>query len=338
MRCHSRAAGPSAWLFVAACGLGLACGGDDPTETTGAAMSASTDESGPAVIATVPVIESIVLRPANPRPGERLEVQVSSRGGNGNDIRYEYEWKVNGRSSDLHDRVFHVEGETGKGSTIEVKAVAFDGESRSEPAEAWVRIGNSPPVLHGLIIEPLREVSAGHDVAATPKASDPDGDELRFDYRWDVNGETVATEGSVLSSSHYGRGDRIAVTVTASDGQDESNQISSEAIPVVNSDPKITSTPGSFDEFGRFIYPLQVEDPDGDSNFRYRLAEGPEGMEIDIVDGTVRWTPREDQAGKHPVKVEVSDSEGGKGIQSFMVTLAFEDPTADAPPAAADAR
>ena len=46
-----------------------------------------------------------------------------------------------------------------KGSTIEVTAVARDGVNESEPARATARVGNQPPQLLQVLIEPLRDVS-----------------------------------------------------------------------------------------------------------------------------------------------------------------------------------
>jgi len=69
-------------------------------------------------------------------------------------------------------------------------------------------------------------------------------------------------------------------------------------------------------------------------------------MDLDVVDGSLTWTPTADQAGEHPVEIEVADIHGGKTTQSFVVTVGFEDEKAadaqapaqkaPAPPAATD--
>ena len=273
-----------------------------------------------------PRIESVTLEPRAPRPGERLRARVDAVDPEGQELRFEYEWKLDGaRIEGATGPSLHVRGGAGKGAVVALEVVALDpSNQRSRAGNASVRVGNSPPVIHGLVIEPLQEVTGGTDVTAIPKASDPDGDELSFDYRWDVNGSTVRNEGPTLPGSAFSRGDTIVVQVVANDGTADSDPLRSEPIPVVNAPPRITSAPGSFDDQGRFVYRVEAEDPDGDGSFRYRLLEAPPGMSLDIVDGTVSWTPREDQAGRHPVRIQVSDAQGASTTQSFVMSLDFE--------------
>lgn len=344
------------WRRLAAAGLGAAlvaaCGGGDDSQPMGQTMGGGTPQEAAAptspALDSPPTIERVTLEPRTPRPGELLRVRVEASDPEGQDVRFEYEWTVDGnRVPDATGPSLHVEGGTGKGSVIAVSVVALDpANQRSQPERATVRIGNSPPVIQGIVIEPLGEITAGRDITAVPKASDPDGDDLTYTYRWDVNGSTVQTSGAGLPGSAFSRGDTVRVTVVATDGQADSEPLRSEPIPVVNAPPRITSTPGSFDDQGRFVYHLAVEDPDGDSSFRYRLLEAPAGMDIDIVDGTVTWIPREDQAGHHPVKIQVTDPQGAQTVQSFVMNLDFADaddvastddaskPDAVAPPAA----
>ena len=327
-------------LFATA-GLALACGGDDASETTGASMDAATQpltQETSAAANSAPTIRSVTLSPKSPQPGERINVSVDASDPENQPLQMEYEWFVGERRMPTTESSFHVQGEIGKGQTIRVSVVAYDGIDRSPAASDSVRIGNSAPTLHGVRLDPDTQVTAGSDLTAIPQATDPDGDPLEYTYRWDVNGETVWRESAVLSSELIDRGDSIVVTVTASDGIDDSNELRSNPLEVVNANPVITSTPGAFDDEGRFIYPVQVEDPDGDRKFRYRLEKAPAGMEIDIVDGTVRWTPTESQAGKHAVRIQVSDASGGVVTQSFLVTLDFEDldALASTPPASAE--
>ena len=316
------------------------CGGDEESRPTGAAMS-SADESNrttsvdPA-LNEPPVVESVGLEPSQPRPGERISARVLASDPEGDPITLQYQWKVDGRVTDEIGSSLHVEGSVGKGSRIEVAVAAYDGTNRSAEQRASATVGNLPPVLHGVIIEPLGEINAGHDVVAIPKASDADGDPLSFEYRWAVNRVTVGDEGNRLAASNFERGDEITLVLTASDGMSTSEPLASDPIPVVNAAPKINSTPGGFDDLGRFTYEIEAVDPDGDSTFRYRMLDGPAGMEIDIVDGAVHWVPTESQAGRHPVKIEVKDAKGAVATQSFVMEVDFEDVPETSPAAAAE--
>lgn len=314
----------------------LACG-DEPAETTttGAAMGATEKtEAAPRsdALNSAPVIESVSVEPRTARPGETIRALVEASDPDGDDLELHYEWRLDGRVDSQATERFHVTS-AAKRSRIQVTVVASDGSEQSQPVTATARVGNLPPILQGVVIEPLGQVTAGRDVIASPRATDPDGDDVSFRYRWDVNGSTVDETGPVLSSSHYERGDSIRVIVTATDGQDDSDALRSDPIPVVNSPPKITSQPGAIGDDGVFRYTIEAEDPDGDRGFRYRLTEGPPGMDLDTVSGTLTWTPREDQAGRHNVKIEVADLKGARAQQSFVVLIEFQEPEAPAAPA-----
>jgi hypothetical protein len=276
---------------------------------------------------SAPVIEGLSLSSSAPRPGERITAQVQASDPDGDEIRIRYEWRVDGDVQSETSASLHVAGGAGKSALIEVMATVSDSHDESSQASASARIGNLPPILQGIVIEPLGEVTAGRDIVASPRAVDPDGDDLRFHYRWDVNGRTVETASAVLAAEHFKRGDSIVLTLTASDGQDESDPLRSAPIEVVNSPPRVTSKPGAFGDDGIFRYSIVAEDPDGDRGFRYRLVEGPEGLVLDVADGQVTWIPTEAQAGRHTVKLEVIDNDGASATQSFVISLGFgEDP------------
>jgi hypothetical protein len=319
-------------LTTAGCALCVACSDKHESQPTGASMggtaptAAEASTSAPSGDLRV----QVTLDPSRPRPGELLTARVDPPESAG--LRYEYEWFIDGAHSENRGPKLHVEGKTGKGSQIEVEVVGIAGDRRSMPARASARIGNLAPELRGIVIEPLGPVTAANDIVAVPKASDLDGDTIEYTYQWQVNGETVATTGNTLPAASFKRGDSIRLTVRASDGEDTS-EIQSDPFQVENAAPKITSSPGRLDEQGRFLYRVVVEDPDGSSGLQYRLTEGPAGMKIDPVDGTVRWEPNEGQAGQHPVKVEVTDRDGAIGIQSFMMEVGVEGGAAS-PPAA----
>jgi len=270
-----------------------------------------------------PVIDSVHLEPTNPRPGERITALVAATDPDGDPLEIEYRWRVDGKAVENAGRSLHVE-HTSKGAVIELTVVVSDRIDQSQPERLTTRVGNLAPRVLQVIIEPLGEVTAGRDIAARPRATDPDGDAITFRYRWTVNGNLVGGEHAALSSEHYKRGDKIELEVVATDGIDESEPLRSAEIPVVNSAPRIVSEPGQLSDSGVFSYQLQVEDADRDITFRYRLLNGPEGMDVDVVDGQVSWTPRPDQSGSHKVELEVEDMRGGRATQSFDVTISFE--------------
>ncbi len=307
----------------------IACGGsDEPAQTTGLKMgqaseathAKTTPPSGGANSA--PEITELVLRPENPRPGERLTAVVEAFDPDGDGVRLHYEWTVDGASVDNRSNEFMLK-DVEKGSWVEVSVTARDQEDSSETLEVGVMIGNRPPVLQGVVFEPLGEVSVAHDVTAAPRSYDPDGDEVEYIYSWSVNGSQVSTE-ALLSAKEFSRGDEIVLEVIAYDGDDESKPLVSDPVPVINAPPTIVSKPSGFGGES-FNYSVKAEDPDGDRNFRYHLVKGPDGMSIDSLGGTVTWVPRGDQEGNHMVEIAVEDQKGGEVRQRFELTLGLED-------------
>ncbi|MGY6553333.1 MAG: putative Ig domain-containing protein [Wenzhouxiangella sp.] len=71
-----------------------------------------------------------------------------------------------------------------------------------------------------------------------------------------------------------------------------------------------------------FSYQVIATDPapPGDV-LRYGLGVAPTGMSIDAQGGLISWTPAEEQIGKHPVLVRVSDLFGGVAVEGFEIRV-----------------
>lgn len=307
---------------IAACvALLLAgCGGAEAPQATGAPMSAAAPEAARSVNEP-PLIESVTLEPASPRAGDQVTARVRASDPEGDPLHLYYRWRLDGRSVD-GGASLHVDA-VPKGALVEVEVVARDAAGESAPATATARVANRPPVLLGVVIEPLGVVTRDQDVVAVPRARDPDGDELEFEFRWWVNGQPSEEEGATLPSERFQRGDRIELEVVASDGSERSEPLRSQPFEVENAPPRITSQPGGFTADGSFQYRLSAEDADGDSALLWRLIEGPRGMQLDGSSQLVSWRPAPQQAGEHPVVLEVRDRLGGTSRQEFSLRLDF---------------
>ncbi|MDP6981175.1 MAG: putative Ig domain-containing protein [Myxococcota bacterium] len=306
----------------------IACGGGEEAQTTGLKMgeaptpAETTTSAASNGMNSPPEISDLVLRPENPRPGERLTAVVEAFDPDGDAIRLHYEWTVDGAAVENRSNEFMLK-DVAKGAYVEVSVTARDQEDGGESMEVGAMIGNRPPVLKGVVFEPLGEVSVSYDVTAAPRSYDPDGDEVEYIYSWRVNGSEVSTE-ALLSADEFARGDKIVLEVIADDGEDESKPLVSQPVTVVNASPKIVSSPLGFGG-ERFSYTLEVEDPDGDRSFRYHLVQGPDGMSVDSLNGIVSWVPRNGQEGNHLVEVTVEDQKGGEDRQRFELTLGLEE-------------
>ncbi|MCA9167614.1 MAG: hypothetical protein KDB23_08095, partial [Planctomycetales bacterium] len=92
----------------------------------------------------------------------------------------------------------------------------------------------------------------------------------------------------------------------------------------LNQPPAITSVPRIEALAGReYQYAVDAFDPDADE-LAYRLEVKPDGM--NIVNGTISWSPNSDDVGNHEVVVVVDDQRGGTADQRFTISVV------DAPP------
>ncbi len=193
-----------------------------------------------------------------------------------------------------------------------------------------------PPLQHGVPtgLPPRIEsvsfrqgpVTASSDLRLEIHANDPDGDPVRLLTWWSINGRDLETAAPLLPQAHLRRGDMITARVVASDGGQESAPFLTEVVVVENAPPLITTFPAGFDAAGAFVYPIGAIDPDGDRSLEYHLIEGPDGMAIEPHEGTLTWLPGSDQNGRHTVRVEVRDGQGGVQHQVFDLYVRHQRP------------
>jgi hypothetical protein len=277
-----------------------------------------------------PEIARVRFVPAAPRKGEEVRVvaEVSDMQPN---IALDHVWTIGGVRQAARGPVVTLSRGV-KGDAVEVSVTAQNGTARSEPVYASTEIVNSAPVLQSVRIEAEQGLVADGEVSAIAEATDGDRDKVSFEYIWRVNGSTVPEEGSTLSTASLRHGDRIALSVVATDGWDPSDSVDAAEVALANADPVFVSSPEPAGADGVFRYRPRAEDPDGDRSLHFSLGSAPAGMTIQSVSGSIEWQPSEGQAGKHLVEVVVEDSEGGRGQQSFEVVVG-EPEAAGAPPA-----
>jgi hypothetical protein len=317
---HWRRAGASL-LALPWLGLGLGCGNEEEPKPSGPSMRSPVEKTEEVAGNRPPEIQGVRLEPRDPVPGGEVRAHVTARDPDGDRVALGFAWSVNGTrvpGSGSQIALPHVR----EGDEIEVLVTASDGQAESEPAWSTTTVANRRPILTNVRVRPFDEVARGASVVATPEASDPDGDSLRYTFEWRVNGEPVRESGPSLSTAELQRGDRIQVHVTASDEESESDRVESAVVRVANAHPEILSQPAQAGSDGVFRYAVEARDPDGDRTLRYSLRTAPDGMQIDPVLGKVKWTPRPDQAGSHDVEIVVEDSGGARTIQAFDLDVA----------------
>ncbi len=130
---------------------------------------------------------------------------------------------------------------------------------------------NGPPVIEGLYIEP-RDPEPGARASVRVDARDPDGDPIRFEYRWTRNGEPLSQQPSAALNDAV-KGDRLEVVVTASDGKSDSEPRRAST-RVANRPPRLYTVhleaPDGVRAGGTLTATPEALDPDGDElSYRY---------------------------------------------------------------------
>ncbi|HEY7727781.1 MAG TPA: putative Ig domain-containing protein [Candidatus Eisenbacteria bacterium] len=233
-------------------------------------------------------------------------------------------WKRNGsvirgaRTASLAPSFFS----RGQRISIEVTVEDPAGGAARELVAA-VDVVNTPPKITGVSLS-MNMASGTAEIDANVDSADPDGDRVSYEYGWFKNDRPFgAGAGPALAAGDLARGDRVAVEVVASDGQSTSPPVRSDALVIENFPPQFTSqpvAPRSNDE--AFRYQATAVDRDGDP-LRYELVSAPDGMTLQ-PDGLIVWPlPAQDQRkGEYPVRLKVTDPNGGASIQEFSIPLA----------------
>lgn len=320
-------------VVCAAGALALAACGEEKQAASGRSMS----EAPPAAAAAgagnrPPRVASLSIRPEDPRSGGVVQALAVADDPDGDPTQVRFTWRIDGRAIAGSGATLTLP-ELRKGQRLEVEAVANDGRADSAPVVAHEEIGNRAPLISDVHFDRAAELRAGDDVIAVVSAEDPDGDPVALSYRWLVNDAIVeGAEGERFATKALQRGDRVAVRVVASDGDDDSEGFDTPSLVLGNAAPEITSLPPSgMGADGVYRYAVEARDPDRDRSLRFALAAAPPGAQIDPVLGELTWKPSFEQAGVHPIEIVVSDGHGGETKQRFEVTVRE---VKEAPPAA----
>lgn len=267
-----------------------------------------------------PMIEAVRLVPEKPRQGDPIDATIETSDPDGDGVRLHLEWRVNGRLVEGNTRPRLRTGDFKKGDKIELRVVATDGLLETAPTIARTVIANRPPRLQGIGFA-SNDARSGDPILASPVASDPDGDPLRFRYVWYVNGRKTTQRNEQFDTADLKRGDRVHVEVVADDRSDETKPVRSADVVILNNPPRIAGVPTPQNRDGEFVYAFRASDADGDKILRFRLAKAPHGMTIDAISGEARWRPDPSQVGSHPIEVVVEDAFGDGSALRFDLTV-----------------
>lgn len=178
--------------------------------------------------------------------------------------------------------------------------------------------GNSAPRLRDIYFEP-EEPRSIDSLTVKFTAKDPNGDRVKMDFKWFVNGEQVmGQEKKTLNKKFFEKGDEVSVELEASDGRKEITR-KSDPIEILNSPPEITIPRYGVDNIDGLQ--IQASDPDGDT-LRFRLEDAPPGLTINST-GELSFASSMEQTegGTFPTRIIAEDPEGEYSAWEMKLTL-----------------
>lgn len=233
------------------------------------------------IVNSAPVVAGIIINQGSPKTNDHLTFSIGTlTDADGDTVKPTYQWKKNGtnisgqKGAELD---LSQAGNGNKGDKISVVVTASDGSISTSFESPQVTIGNSLPVVTSVTITPA---TALIDSTLTAVVNATDADEadtagLIYNYVWKKNNRAIPeVVGPKLDLSQAGNGDdgdQITVTVTVSDGSDESEAVTSAATTIGNDLPKVVSLSpqGLVDRVGlKRIFTLTMSDGNGARDIR----------------------------------------------------------------------
>ncbi len=319
---------PGVWIAVGAVILGLAAVGllrtrsQTPPERSAAETQAAGENVRPGLAENrPPVIDSLRLVPDKPDARSRIAVAAEAHDPDGDAIRYEVVWIRNGARVKALSRQVFPEGEARRGDRIWAEVVATDGAHQTSALRTpAVTVQNIPPAATEIRIAPA-PLAMGEPATAAASGADPDGDVIRWRYKWVLNGQPAGdAEGSVFPGERIHPNDRLRVIATPYDSAGPGAPMESAEATVGNRPPRIVSNPPTVPEDSNLSYPVLAEDPDGDPVAFKLEGNVPEGMTISPA-GLLTADLKTMHAGRYEIQITATDSHGQSDIQILTMTV-----------------
>jgi hypothetical protein len=281
---------------------------------------------------TPPFPPRIAVEPARPKGGETLKLVIlePARDPDGERVSLQLAWTREGRptgsgADTLPPSQFR------KHERVRVVVTPRDGEDPGDPAAYEVVVANAPPTAPGVAFTNAKPtVTAPLKVAVKTPSTDPDGDEVRYQYRWTRDGEVVMlpdgtdasrappywTSASEVPASQLKKGQRWAVEVRAHDGE-EPGPAARAVVTIVNTPPPAP----------RLVFaPERPRRVDGIAV----VIEQPPDADGDVLTYRYQWTRDGQKVDAPPDQAQIPRGVAKKG-QRWAVEVTASDGEADSP-------
>jgi len=164
---------------------------------------------------TLPVISSLaIVTEGEINPGATAQIECNAT--DPDDDELSYTWSANGGTISGSGATVSWQAPTLTGTYTVTIEVSDGDDSATDQLAITVLAPNNPPVIESLTTDCPR-VRPGHSGIITCVASDPDGDELT--YEWSAERGTIDGEGAEVTWIAPGDYGDYLITVTVSDGR-----------------------------------------------------------------------------------------------------------------------
>ena len=300
------------WLLIGS--LPIGCSPDSQHNSSNLPITGSS-------VNHYPSIRSVTISPNPLVLNGPLSAETDAQDEDGNLLSFKYRWLVNGNVlREVTTRSIPPDL-VKRGDRVSVEVVASDGQTESAPyVTDPVVVVNTNPIVNRVSLE-IEPSGVQGLMKAKVEATDPDGDEILYSFRWWRNDKLVK-EGSdnTIGTETFARKDSIVVEILAHDQEGSGVPYKSAPVTVGNASPQILSKPTPLLNQSLYDYHVEAKDSDGDP-LSYTLDIAPPGMAIDKTSGQITWNITSNSSGIHRVKVMVEDGQGGVAWQEFEISV-----------------
>ncbi|MBW2254978.1 MAG: hypothetical protein JRI25_10325, partial [Deltaproteobacteria bacterium] len=154
---------------------------------------------------------------------------------------YLFAWTVDGDPVGGNESSLYGTADFDRGEVVVCTVTPTDGEESGPPfSSEGLTIGNSLPATTAVTVTP-NPANTNSFLTCNPAGTDPDGDEVAFDYAWTVEGIAKGSNFNTLSASHFAKGDDVICTATSKDAFGSGTALASAPLTIGNVAPSIAS-------------------------------------------------------------------------------------------------
>jgi hypothetical protein len=173
--------------------------------------------SADAQIRNSPPVGTVTLSPDMPTRADAIVATASFTDADADDVALTYEWFVNNNAVPSISGPEFPPANARRNDKVKVVVRGSDGDDEGAEATAEVTLRNAPPTV-SVELSPA-DPDTRTTLVALASGTDPDGDELTFEYSWEIDGVAISPTTPELAPQLHSRGNVVRVRAVARDGR-----------------------------------------------------------------------------------------------------------------------